>query len=139
MKAQTNVRNVRSIEREGFNMIFNLFNVVWMGLLTLVMFRRAKFTTAKRMMYMPMMMCLMEIMMADMLTPMLSPALTALLFAARLAVTMCCVGQLRREAAYMKRRARVRRLAREAENVGLVIPMFANTGKTNEKTHQIAV
>ncbi len=119
-------------------MIWNLLNVVWMGVLTLVMARRAKFATGQRMMYILLAMCIMEIMMVDVLTPMLAPALTALLFAARLAVTGCCVGQLRREAAYMKRRARLRRLAREAENYGLVIPMFANTAKTSEKAHQIA-
>ena len=120
-------------------MIWNLLNVAWMGILTLVMARRAKFSTAQRMMYIPLTMCIMEIVMADVLTPSLAPVLTALLFAARLAVTVCCVGQLRREAAYMKRRARVRRLAREAENCGLVIPMFADTRKTSQKTHQIAV
>ena len=120
-------------------MIFNLFNVAWMGVLTLVMARRAKFSTAQRMTYIPLTMCIAEIMMADVFTPTLAPMLTALLFAARLAVTACCVGQLRREAAYMKRRARVRRLAREAENCGLVIPMFANTQKVGQKTHQIAV
>lgn len=105
-------------------MIWNLLNVIWMGALTLVMANRAKFSAGRRMMYIPLAMCVMEIMFVDLLTPGLAPALTALLFVARLAVTGCCVGELRREAAYMKRRARIRRLARQAENVGLVIPMF---------------
>lgn len=120
-------------------MIWNLLNVAWMGILTLVMARRAKFSTARRMMYIPLMVCVMEIMMADMFNPLLSPVLTVLLFLSRLAITACCVGQLRKEAAYMKRRARVRRLAREAENCGLVIPMVTNTQKSAKKVHQIAV
>lgn len=105
-------------------MIWNLLNVVWMGVLTLVMAKRAKFSAGRRMMYIPLAMCMMEIMLIKVLTPGLAPALTALLVVARLTVTGCCVGELRREKAYMKRRARIRRLARQAENVGLVIPMF---------------
>ncbi len=105
-------------------MIWNLLNVVWMGVLALVMAKRAKLSAGRCMTYVPIAMCLMELMLANVLTPGLAPALTVLLFAARLTVTGCCVSVLRREAAYMKRRARVRRLARQAENVGLVIPMF---------------
>lgn len=110
-------------------MFWNLFNAVWMGVLTLVMAKRAKFSVGRRMMYIPLMMCVVELMMANVLTPGLAPVLTAILTVARLAVTVCCVGELRREAAYMKRRARIRRLARQAENVGLVIPMFGASAK----------
>ena len=115
-------------------MFWNLFNAVWMGVLTLVMAKRAKFSAGRRMMYIPLMMCVVELMLANVLTPGLAPVLTAMLVVARLTVTVCCVGELRREAAYMKRRARIRRLARQTENVGLVIPMFGAAGQRRVST-----
>ena len=127
MMLRTDVREqlfANTSERKGrFLMLYNLSNVIMMGALTLIMVRRARYSTGRRMLYIPLMMTVMKVLFCNTLRPAAFPVLTVLLFVLRLTVILCCVGELKREAARTARRQRLRREARHSEHIGQVVPL----------------
>ena len=89
-------------------MLINLFHVALLGVLFIYTLRGSRHAVTRRLSLIPLTMCGMEIFLAEVLDTLAFPVLGILLALARVAVAVCCVLAVRRDAALARARSEKR-------------------------------
>lgn len=112
-----------------FIMILSVVSVIAMGIMFIVMIRKASFKSTRKLALLPLTACLMEMIATGVLHPAQFPLVTGLLVFLRISILFCCAGALRWDLLARKKQ----RMKAAAANRRQVLTFVGKLSTTSDK------